>query len=104
MSRMLWKGLLVGATGASIPVDAESQRVREAEWHAFVSGVFAGASLQIQYSPDTPEISDAASTWYAPAVLAFAAGGDTFFKAKPRKLRPVVTGGGGTTAINVEIR
>lgn len=104
MSRIIWKGVLQSATSASIPVDAENERSRASGWHAFVSGTFGGTSLQISYSPDTMDTSDANSTWYAPTALVFTAGGDTFFLARPRKFRVATTGGNGTTSVNVEIR
>jgi hypothetical protein len=104
MSRLLWKGVLQNATSASIRVDDQNELTRNPAWHAFVSGTFGGTSLQISYSPDTQDTTDANSTWYAPTALVFTAGGDTFFWARPRKFRVATTGGNGTTSVNVEIR
>src|ERR1022692_2546177 len=101
MARLRWVGILQGVTTPSIAVDAQNEQTRAPGWHAFVSGVFNGTSIQIEYSPDTLDVSDALSTWYGPTALAFTAGGDTFFWARPRKFRLVLTGGGGTTAVNV---
>lgn len=104
MSRLIWKSVAQTVTKASIAVDAENERTRANSWHAFVSGTFGGATLQISYSPDTIDTSDANSTWFAPVALAFTSGGDTFFQARPRKFRVATTGGNGTTSVNVEIR
>lgn len=104
MSRILWKSVAQGVTTASIPVDAENERTRASAWHAFVSGTFNGTSVQVEYSPDTIDTPDANSTWYAPTALVFAAVGDTFFQARPRKFRLVLTGGGVSTSVNVEVR
>lgn len=104
MARIRWTGITSGQTKTSIPVDAENERTRASAWHAFVSGTFGGTSVAIQYSPDSVDTTDANSTWYAPLSLVFTSGGDTFFWARPRKFRVVLTGGDGTTSVNVEIR
>lgn len=101
-SRLLFTGVTQGVTTASKWLNASDTDV--INWHAFVSGTFGGASLQLQYSPDTTDTSDANSTWYAPVSLLLTSGGDTYFQAKPRKWRVVVTGGNGTTSLNVEVR
>ena len=104
MSRLIWKGVLQGATSPSIVVDAQNELTRNPSWHAFVSGTFGGTSCQIQYAPDPIEVNDTNSTWFAPTALVFTSGGDTYFLARPRKFRVVNTGGNGTTSVNVEIR
>lgn len=104
MSRIRWTGLAQSSTSASIRTDGTSELNREHNWHVFVSGTFGGATVQIQYTPDLQEIADGSATWYAPGVLSFGSGGDTFFQAKPRKFRVAITGGDGTTSITVEIR
>ena len=73
-------------------------------WHLYVSGTFGAAgALQVQYSPDSDNVTDAASRWFAPTLLKLTAGGDTWFEAKFRKLRYVFTGGDGTTSVIAEI-
>jgi len=104
MSRIRWVGIAENITTVSIPVDAESERVRQSTWHAFISGTLAGATVQIEYSPDTVDISDANSIWYSPTILQVTSTGDQFFWARPRKFRVFVNGGGLTTSVTVEIR
>jgi hypothetical protein len=96
-------------TGAG-PTTAPSQALPPLElgssesWHLYVSGTFGAAgAVAVQYSPDPPTVTDAASRWFAPAVLALSAGGDSWFQARFRKIRAVFTGGDGTTAVVVEV-
>lgn len=73
-------------------------------WHAYVNGTFGAAgALQIQYSPDSSNVSDGSSRWFAPSALLFNSGGDVWFEARFRKLRFVFTGGDGTTNVTVEV-
>jgi hypothetical protein len=106
MSRLRWTGLLTASTSPSIRVDDESLRIREYSWHAFVTGTFGGSTpvVKVEYTNDLPDVADNVATWFAPTVLQFTAAGDSFFQAKPRRFRVVITGGDGTTLINVEIR
>jgi len=109
--RLRWTGLPQSHTSASIVLSEAStdatflnvaHPLDEADRHVFIWGTLGGATLQIEYTPDVG--ADDASTWFAPTALNFTAPGDTFFKARPAKFRIVVTGGDGTTDINVEIR
>lgn len=101
-----WTGVTEGVTTASILIDDTSVMRREWAWHAFVSGTFGGSAsaVQLEYSPDLPGTPDGSSTWYAPTALLFTAAGDTYFQAKPRKFRLVLTGGDGTTSVNVWVQ
>lgn len=107
MSRIRWTGLLTASTSKSIPVDSQNELTRQANWHLFISGVLGTSSLatvQLEYSPDTIDTSDANSTWFAPTPLGSLGLGDTFFQARPRKFRVIVSGGDGGTSITVEVR
>ena len=107
MSLPTRKATLVGAgpqTSSVFGYLAPADQNSSGTYHAFVSGVFgSGASVQIQYSPDDTSVSDGASRWFAPAVLKFTAGGDTWFTARFRKMKFTVAGGDGTNNVTVEI-
>lgn len=104
--RIYWSGVAENATTASIPIDDESMRIREWAWHAFVSlSGTAPTSVQIAYSPDSPDVADGSSRWFAPSALLISGGaGDTYFTAKFRKIRAEVNGGDGTTSLTIEVR
>jgi hypothetical protein len=105
MSRIRWTGVAHDTTPSSIRVDDQSMLIREFCWHAFVSWTgTAPTSVQVEYCADTPDVVDGSATWFAPTALLFTAQGDTYFQAKPRRFRIVVTGGDGTTSVTVEIR
>ena len=73
-------------------------------WHLYISGTMGAAgSLQVQYSPDGANVTDAAARWFAPAALQASAVGDTWFEARFRRLRFVFTGGDGTTNLVAEV-
>lgn len=100
-----WTGLLQNSTSASTLIDDTSDRLREWNYHAFVSGTFGAAcTVQIQYSPDVQGVSDGSSRWFAPSALSCNSASDVLFQAKPRKFRVVITGGDATTNLTVEIR
>lgn len=100
---MRWTFIAAGSGVSMRPSDPGSHWQTQA-WHAFVSGTFgAGGAVQIEYSPDGPGVTDAAARWFAPLVLLFSAGGDTWFEARFRRIRARVTGGDGTTNLIVEI-
>lgn len=104
MSLLAWTGIAEATTTPSIGISSDDQRKQEANWHAFVSlSGTAPTGIQVSYSPDLPSTTDANSKWYAPTALLFTAAGDTFFQAKFRKARVEVTGGDGTTSVNVTI-
>ena len=103
---MNWTGLLQNSVSPSILTDDTSDRLREWNYHAFVSGTFGAGppTVQIQYSPDYQGVPDGLSRWFAPAGLSCTSQSDILFQAKPRKFRVVITGGDGTTSVNVSIR
>ena len=105
MSRIRLAADASATTPASNRVDDQSMLIREFAWHAFVSWTgTAPTSVQVSYTPDTPDVIDASAEWFSPTALLFTTQGDTYFQAKPRRFRIVVAGGDGTTAVTVEIR
>jgi hypothetical protein len=103
--RLYWYAVAENTTTASIMVDDESMRLREYSWHAFVSWTgTAPSNVQVEYAPVNADTADGSTVWFAPTALLFTAQGDVFFQAKPRKFRVIVTGGDGTTAVNVDVR
>jgi hypothetical protein len=69
----------------------------------YVTGVFGGATVKAQLSPDGSEVADADSRWLDVASLAFTVQPEPVtVQARFRKARGVVTGGNGTTSITME--
>lgn len=105
---MKWSFTTATTSASKVPSDPGNQWQAKA-WHLYISGTTGGAAgtVQIQYSPDGPEVTDAGSRWFAPAVLGNAGTGsipyDAWFQARFRKIRAVTTGGDGSMNLVVEI-
>lgn len=104
MSRIIWSNVAQSTTTPSILVDSQNELTRNPAWHVFISGTLGGATVTLEYTNATQDVSDANATWFAPTALSGMSLGDTFFWARPRKFRVIINGGNGTTSINVEVR
>lgn len=92
------------ATSPSFAPSDPGNHWQKQDWHLYVSGTFGAAgALQVQYSPDSSNVSDASSRWFSPTALLITTAGDTWFEARFRKLRFVFTGGDGTTNVVAEV-
>ena len=104
MSRIIWSNVAQSTTTASILVDSQNELTRNPAWHVFVSGTLNGATVSLEYTPATQDVSDANATWFLPTALTAMSLGDTFFWARPRKFRVIINGGGASTSVTVEVR
>jgi hypothetical protein len=68
----------------------------------YASGTFGGASIQLQASPDSEELSDALSRWFDVNGAVFTDAAFANIEVRARKWRLVTTGGVGTDVV-VEI-
>lgn len=91
-------------SSASLPISGPSDPWVTPAFHAYASGTFgSGGAMQIQYSPDTVNVADGASRWFAPTALAFTASGDTWFQVRAKKIRVTLAGGDASTSLTLEI-
>ena len=101
-----WVGLGNG-TGAGIAIIGNIAENRPGGgWNCFVDGVFGSASnatAQMQISPDNLSVPDASAAWYNVSAWSFTSQANAWQAGLFWRVRPVVSGGDGHTALRITL-
>lgn len=92
-----------GTTASYVPTDP-GNHWQAHDWTVYLSGTFGGATVTLDYSPDSSNVPDSSSRWFTSTSLTFTTAASLWFQLRFRKVRVLWSGGDGTTTdIIIEI-